>query len=89
MPIWSGRTAAIVGAFGARRSRARRSFGRHPRRDDTRLAATDGRDLGPQFDVLLGAWNALLIEADPGTGQVALRWVDDAGAVLIERTVTL
>ena len=49
----------------------------------------DGRDLGPQFDVLLGAWNALLIEVDPGTGQVALRWVDDAGAVLIARTVTL
>lgn len=49
----------------------------------------EGRDLGPQFDFLLGAWNALLVEADPGTGRIDLRWVDDAGAVLAERAVTL
>lgn len=49
----------------------------------------EGVDLGPQFDFLLGAWNVMLVEADPGTGLLTVRWVDDAGATLVERTFSV
>lgn len=42
-----------------------------------------------QFDLVVAAWNSVLLDLDPATGQVGVTFIDDGGSVIGERLLSL
>lgn len=51
--------------------------------------AVQGLSTGPQITDIVKTWNAVLFEADPGTGTIDVRFVGDSGQTLAQRALTI